>query len=256
MGKLKSFKTYTEERINGIVIAFGNFQPPSIAHEKLLERVSSLATGNKYAIYTYQTYEGTLIENPIPYDKKVKYLRKFFPKHGRNIIEDSSIQSIEDAVSKLKDQGYNKISIVCTSLAESRYCKNLNDESVTVVPLFECNYTEIESQLIECVKNNELEKFSKQTPKGFGDVQELFNVIRSGMGLKESHSFRKHIQLDPVSEQREAYIQGQLFSVNDRVNIIGSDLSGIVSRCGPNYIIVEASDGKSYRKWLNAVEKN
>jgi hypothetical protein len=253
MGKLKSFKTYTEERTNGIVIAFGNFQPPSIAHEKLFERVSVLASGNKYAIYTYPAYD--LVENPISYDKKVKYLRKFFPKHGRNIIEDAAVQCIEDAISKLKDQGYNKISIVCTSIAEARYCKNLNDPIVSVVPFFESNYTEIESQLIECVKNNDLEKFSKQTPKGFGDVQELFNVIRSGMGLKESHNFRKHIQLDPVSEQREAYIQGKLFSVNDVVKITESNEVVTIHECGPNFVIVKNKDNKLQRKWLTAISK-
>ncbi len=111
------------------------------------------------------------------------------------------------------------------------------------------------TKMRDAVKANDLESFSKGVPKGFGEVRELFNAVRAGMGLKESHNFRKHIQFESLSETREAYIQGQLFSVNDRVKIVGSDLSGVVSKCGPNYIIVEASDGKSYRKWLNAVEK-
>jgi hypothetical protein len=247
MGKLKSFKSFSEEKIKRVVIAVDTFDFPSLVYEKMMLKVEDLSTANNYAIYVKDSL------GPIILEKKVRYLRKIFPKHGRNIIE--SMGDISDMLIKADQHGYNHITIVTVNSDQYKQCLKeslshtfKNGISVLFMPIDT-------SELIESVKLNSLDDFSKSLPKTFGEIYEFFNEIRSGLGLKPSFNFRKHTQLKAVSETREAYIQGQLFSINDRVNIIGSDLSGIVSKCGPNYIIVEASDGKSYRKWLNAVEK-
>ena len=74
------------------------------------------------------------------------------------------------------------------------------------------------------------------------------------MGLKESHNFRKHIQLETVSERREAYVSGEIFNVNDNVVIKETEEVAKVIQRGSNYLVLETNEGKTIRKWLEAVE--
>ena len=73
------------------------------------------------------------------------------------------------------------------------------------------------------------------------------------MGLKEERFFKNHIQLDPISETREAYISGNLFEIGDQVVIKDKDQVAEITQLGTNYVIVEAN-GMKFRKWLEDVE--
>lgn len=79
-------------------------------------------------------------------------------------------------------------------------------------------------------------------------------MVRKGMGLKETYEYRQHIQLAPVSEEREAYIKGDLFAEGDLVVVKENDQIGTVLFCGSNYVLVEMNGGK-FRKWLGDVER-
>jgi len=101
---------------------------------------------------------------------------------------------------------------------------------------------------------NDFASFSQGLPKSFKDGQALFNDVRKGMGLKESYDFREHIQLESVSETREAYVEGKLFNEGDIIVVKESDEVGEVIMLGSNYVLVEMADGKKLRKWLDDVE--
>jgi hypothetical protein len=45
-------------------------------------------------------------------------------------------------------------------------------------------------------------------------------------------------------------VQGSLFAVGDVVVIKESEEIATISMLGANYVIVETSDNKKYRKWL------
>ena len=72
--------------------------------------------------------------------------------------------------------------------------------------------------------------------------------------LKKKQIFKRHIELDPVSDIRESYVDGKLFDVGDQVVIKENGELGTVKQLGSNYVIIESKANK-YRKWLDAVEK-
>ena len=74
------------------------------------------------------------------------------------------------------------------------------------------------------------------------------------MGLKESHNYRQHIQLDKVSDLREDYIEGNLFKEGDQVVVKESDEVGTIQVCGSNYVLVDFGTIRK-RCWLESVEK-
>ena len=75
------------------------------------------------------------------------------------------------------------------------------------------------------------------------------------MGLKEENEFKKHIQLESVSEAREEFVKGNLFKVGQEVIIKETGQIVEISRLGSNYVIIEDS-GKMYRKWIHQIESS
>jgi hypothetical protein len=273
MLKLKSFRSFNEERVNSIVLTFGRFQPPTVGHEKLINKVASLATkGNDYRIFTSQTNDEK--KNPLAYSDKIKFLRKMFPKHGRNIIEDTSIRDIFSALVKIHKQNFTKVVLVVGSDRVDEFKRLLNKyngveakhglysfpDGIQVVSSGDRDpdSDDIEgmsaSKMRAAASDNNMDAFTKGLPKDFKEGPALFNAVRVGMGLKEAWVHRQHIQLDPVSDEREEFVKGSLFEIGDRVRIIETNEEGTIDQLGPNFVVVETLTGKS-RKWITSVEK-
>jgi len=78
--------------------------------------------------------------------------------------------------------------------------------------------------------------------------------VRKGIGLKEEKEFKRHIQLEKVSDIRESYMRDNLFAVGEEVVIKENGIVATIEYLGANYLIVE-SKGERWRKWLDAVDK-
>ena len=105
-------------------------------------------------------------------------------------------------------------------------------------------------------KDGDFSTFSQGLSKAASnaDAKKIYNSVRSGMGLTEQKNFKNHVQLEPISEIRESYMDGKLFESGDEVVIKGLGIVGEIKHLGTNYVIVE-SKGEVYRKWLNDIEK-
>jgi hypothetical protein len=112
------------------------------------------------------------------------------------------------------------------------------------------------SKMRAAASDNDFNQFTKGLPKNFSnkDSKDLFNSVRSGMGLKEETEFYKHVQLESVGDLREKYIQGEIYNLGERLRIKDTDELAEVTFRGPNYLILEKEDGSIVRKWIEAVE--
>ena len=269
----KGFAEYVTEATKEVTITFGRFNPPTTGHEKLLDAVAKVARGSKYMVFASQSNDAK--KNPLDYTTKVKYMRKMFPKHARSIMLDKSVRSVFDILTKIYDQGYNKVNMVVGSDRVPEFEALVNkynnvkgrhgfynfEGGINIVSAGERDPDSDDvsgmsaSKMRAAAQANDLATFSKGLPRGFKDGQSLFNDVRKGMGLKESYNYREHIEFSPVSEEREAYIQGDLFTDGDLVVVKESDEVGQVIMLGSNYVLVEMADGKKLRKWLTDIEK-
>lgn len=266
---IKSFSQFVaEDAAKEIVVAFARFNPPSLSHEKLLEKTAEIAKGKMYRIYASQAEDPA--KNPLSLTEKVKFMRKMFPRHARSIMADADLKSSLQVCSRLYEQGFTKVTLVVSEDRQEETVSMLNahngkplvdggfynfKEGVSVIAAIPHNPDLVPSTtLIEAARANDLECFSKGLPETLEEKRELFNAVRSGMGLKETRNFRKHIQLESVSEMREAYVSGQIFNVGDEVVIKESSEVGRIERRGSNYLVVAMHDGRRVRKWLNGVE--
>lgn len=269
----KSFGEYITEETKEVTFGWGRYNPPTNGHEKLFDTIKKVARGGQFRIYASKSNDPK--KNPLNFKTKIKFLRKMFPKYARNIMGDNDIRTIFDIVVKLYDQGFTKATLVAGSDRVTEFETLLNkynnvegrhgfynfEGGIRVVSAGERDPDSDDvsgmsaSKLRAAAYANDLESFSKGMPKGFTGTQDLFNAIRTGMGLKESYNHRKHIQLAPASKEREAYIEGKLFIESDIVKIKESGDTGEVIMCGTNHVLVEFADGTLKKYWLNAVEK-
>ena len=269
---MKSFKQYIKEQNKEAVITFLKINPPTALHEKLLESVKDYASSGQYFAYTNQSHDSK--KNPLQYEQKVKYARKMFPKHARNIILDHNINNIQDALVSLYEQGFNKVTLIVPDDRFVEYKKVTTmyngKESRSGYYMFENGVKVVSADIRDpdgddvsgasaskvraAAANNDFQIFSNSVPTTFKENRELFNDIRKGLGLNESYQFREHVEFSPVSQEREAYVSGTLFKEGTQVVIKETQEVGEVSRCGSNYVLVKL-ENKTVRKWLTDIEE-
>ena len=110
--EFKSFREYLSEAKGEITFVFGRFNPPTTGHEKLFDKLKKVS-GGSYRIYASKSQDAK--KNPLTFKQKIKFMRKMFPKHARNIMADPDVRTVIDIAVKLYDQGYTKVSMVAGS---------------------------------------------------------------------------------------------------------------------------------------------
>lgn len=268
---IRSFSQYiTEAPGKSVYIGWGRFNPPTIGHEKLIKALAKAAGSNQFFVLPTQSQDKK--KNPLQFSDKVKMLRKMFPKYGRNILMHK-YKTLFDVATDMYDKGYTELNILAGSDRVAEYEALMNKYNGTqgrhgfynfkVINIISAGQRDPDaegaegmsaSKLRDAAANNDFATFMKGMPTGFKDARELFNLVRTGMGLSESTDFRAKVKFEPISEEREEYVHGNLFREGEEVIIKESGELATITVLGSNYVIVETSNGK-YRKWIDAVEK-
>lgn len=270
---IHSFKNYLVEEEKTVYFTFGRMNPPTIGHEKLLNKLSTKAGKNPYRVFLSQSQDSK--KNPLNYAEKIKFARKMFPKHARSIMMDKKVKTVFNAIQKLYDEGYKNVVMVVGDDRVREFDILLNKYNNKKGPHGVYSFSRINvmsagsrdpdsegvegmsaSKMRAAAADKDFTAFSQGLPKTISnaDAKGLYNKIRSAMGLKEQREFKNHIQLEPVSDLRENYVQGNLYQPGDTIVIKETGQLGKVKHLGSNYVIIE-STGNEYRKWLDAVEK-
>jgi len=271
---INSFSQFLVEEEKVVYFTFGRMNPPTIGHGKLLDKLSSMAGRNPYKVFLSQSTDAN--KNPLSYSDKVKHVRKMFPKHARNVMINKNVRTAIEVLVELYNQGFRKVVMVVGSDRVTEFDVLLNKYNGKQARHGFYNFADIKvasagerdpdadgvegmsaSKMRGFAKDNDFVSFSQGVPASMSnsDTRRLFNDVRKGMGLKEEKSFKRHIQLAPVSEIREAYIKDGLFEVGDDVVMLkNDDRVGTIQYLGANYVVVE-SKGETWRCWLNDVSK-
>ena len=271
---INSFKQYLDEENSVAYFTFGRMNPPTVGHEKLLNSLSVKSGKNDYFVYLSQTNDPK--KNPLGYNAKIKHVRKMFPKHARRVMIDRKVKTAFDAASQIYAKGYQNLVMVVGDDRVREFRALLdkyngvkgkhgfyNFKSIDVVsagardPDSDGVEGMSASKMRQFAADNDFTSFAQGLAKSMNtkDSKKLFNDVRTGMGLKEETEFKRHVELETVSEEREMFVQGKLFDLGDKVIVKESDEMGVITYLGANYVLVELSEDRSVRKWLDAVEK-
>lgn len=269
-----NFSEFLVESEKHIFFTFGRLNPPTIGHEKLLNKLASVAGSNPYRVYLSQSQDAK--KNPLSYDDKIKFARKSFPKHARSIYKDKTVKTAIDCLMAIYNEGYRNVTMVVGDDRVREFDILFNKyngvkarhglykfQNINVVsagerdPDAEGVEGMSASKLRSFVQDGNFTSFAQGVPKALSnaDTKALYNVLRKGMNLSEESHFTRHIQLEPVSESREKFVHGELFEKGDQVVVKESDEIGTVKGLGTNYVIVEMANKRQIRKWIDDLEK-
>lgn len=94
-----------------LAFCFGRMNPPTIGHKQLLDTVAGI--GGDYKIFVSQTQDKK--KNPLDYQTKIKFMKMMFPQHAKNIVDDSSLNTIGKIASHVYNLGYRDVTFVAGS---------------------------------------------------------------------------------------------------------------------------------------------
>ena len=264
---MKTFKDLLEAP-QTIVFAFGRFNPPTTGHEKLINKVKSVAGNVPYRIYPSFTTNPK--KDPLPHALKVAYMRKMFPKHRRNIIADKNAKTAIMIAEMLFEEGYKNLVMVAGSDRVKEFSDLLNRyndapdkkgnqlfkfDSVQVIsagerdPDAEGVEGMSASKMRAAAANGDKDAFLTGLPKGFKDGVKLYRDVRKYMGIREERDMGDMTDFETV---RDMFLTGKIWNAGDIVEANG--VTGEVVRKGTNYLSFVDEDGKVHKAWLHEIE--
>ena len=251
-----------------IAFAFGRFNPPTVGHEKLINKVSSLST-NDYKIYLSRSQDPK--KNPLTPRKKLDIMKKMFPRHSRN-IEVNTTNMVLDIATLLHNKGYTDVSMVAgsdrvrefdTILKKYNGVKSRHGlydfENIKVVSAGERdpdadNVSGMSaSKMRDAASKGDLASFKKGLPSGV-DAQSIMKDVRKGMNLAAQYTgeTREVVPFKDFEHQqiRDLYIREMIFNIGDKASYVREDVEGIIKRKGTNYIVIEDNNNNLHKAWI------
>jgi len=105
------------------VFAFGRFNPPTIGHQKLIEKVQSMAGQVNGKAYIFLSHKQNNKTDPLSFKDKQSYIQKYYPDV---IVGDQTANTIIKALQVIQAQGRTRIVMVAGSDRVVEFQKLLN----------------------------------------------------------------------------------------------------------------------------------
>ena len=268
---MKKFREISEKAGDTAVFTFGRFQPPTIGHEKLIEAVAKQQKKNAGSkMYVYASHSNDPKKNPLPYAKKVAYMRKMFKKYSKNIITGKPRTAIEVAV-ELYNKGHKAIVLVVGSDRVAEFDRLLNEYNGVKSRHGYYGFDNIEvtsagdrdpdaegvegmsaSKMRVAAEKGDFDSFKTGIPDSMSDAdkKKMYLDVRKGMGMREEREMG-----DDYDSLRDAYLTGKIWNVGESVETEHG--TGEVVRKGTNYLSYMVEDGKVHKAWLHDIaERN
>ena len=270
--KIDGFSKFLEAKQKTAVFSFGRFNPPTIGHQKLLQKI--IQTSRKESGYAclFVSISQDAKKNPLSASKKITYIKKMFPKEARQIeIKDS--HTVLDALVDL-DEKYDRIVMVVGSDRVGDFKSLLNKyngvdsqhgyykyEDIQIVsagerdPDAEGATGMSASKMRAAAASGDYDSFALGVPDTYKDGERLYKDIRLGMNVREQiKPFKPVAEMNSIEFVREQYFQNLIYNIGDWVKDTKTGVSGEVVKRGTNYITLVQEDFTLHKIWLENVE--
>ena len=265
---MKKFRELVEQK-DTVVFTFGRFNPPTTGHEKLIQKVKSVAGSQPFRIYP--SFSQNQKKDPLPHALKIAYMRKMFSKFAKNIVADKNSRTAIDIAVKLYDEGFKNLTMVVGSDRVKEFQRLLSTyngvggkrhgyykfDSIDVVsagerdPDAEGVEGMSASKMRMAASDGDFDSFEKGVPSGFKDAKKLYLDVRKYMGIREQKDMGEMTDFETL---RDMYLTGQIWNIDDLIEANG--VEGRIVRRGTNYIAFNDRDGKVHKAWLHEVTIN
>lgn len=218
-----------KEAVSGTaVITFGRMNPPTVGHEKLVNKIISVAIDEKGTPLVYLSKTQDAKKNPLTYDQKLKYGQSLF---GRKYVVKSNARTIIEVAKELQ-KSYSRLVVVVGSdridefntLLQKYNGKDYTFDSIEVVsagdrdPDMDDVSGMSASKMRAYAADNDYASFKKGVPtKNENLIKSLFNDVRKGLRINEELNYNvdqflaervKDGKVDPLSPMGKTKLTG------------------------------------------------
>jgi cytidyltransferase-like protein len=255
----------------GVVVVFGRFNPPTIGHQKLLDRAAKEANKRGYELRIYPSRSQDAKKNPLTPQMKISYMRQMFPDYSDNIIDDKGSKTIFNVLTGANGEGHKNMIIMVgqdrlgefQGLSHKYNGELYNYDQLEVVSAGDRDPDSDDvtgmsaSKLRLAAAEGDFKKFSKGVPDTLGNMEkmELFNVLRRSMNITENTEIWEVAPKLDGEGLRDAYISEELYPIGMRVENLNTGLSGEIIRRGTNYVICLTENNLMFKSWLRDIKE-
>lgn len=221
--------TIAEAVQNKAVITFGRMNPPTVGHEKLVNKIISTAISEKGTPLVYLSKTQDAKKNPLTYEQKLKYAQTFF---GKRLVVKSNAKTIIQVAQELQKAGFKDLVLVVgqdrirefETLLNKYNGKDFTFNSIKVVSAGERDPDSDDvsgmsaSKIRDYAARGDYTAFKKGIPtRNERLILDLFNDVRKGLGISESLNFAvlqflgervKDGKVDPLSPMGKQKLTG------------------------------------------------
>lgn len=222
------------------VIGWGRFNPPTIGHQKLVDKIKKEAAklnGDPILFLTMSHDALTTptgkptkkeIKNPLTWSEKLPFAQKFF---DITVSTDPSLNTLMSVMEYLQKQGYSRVRVVAGSDRVPEYQNiiqtynktpdksgkvnfSIDDVEVVNAGMRDPDAEGVEgmsaSKLRAFAKNGDFENFAKGVPADETTAKNLYAAVRKGIGILDS------VEIEDIRKVKGGY---RLLSKKTRKNL-------------------------------------
>jgi len=174
---------------------FGRFNPPTIGHKKLFDKLKSVS--DVYFVFVSATQDPK--KNPLNRDQKIAIINRQFPEAGDHIVNDPNIKTIIDVMQFLETAGHKRVTMVVGSdrvkgfndLLAKYNGDKYNFDSIGIISAGDRDPDSDDvsgvsaSKAREAAAAGDYETFKTMFFGNEGLKKNIYRAVRSGMGIRE-----------------------------------------------------------------------
>lgn len=194
------------------VFAWGRMNPMTAGHEKLVQKVISVARSEKGMPHIFLTHSFDKKKNPLAYGDKIRFAQKAFGP----VVKKSDAKTIFQLMKQL-ERNFNRVVLIAGSdrvkefeSVLSKYNgKEYNFDEIKVVSAGARDPDADDVSGISGTKmreyaSSDMKKFQKNLPaKLQGDAEEIASAVRKGMNMSEDKESFEGKQLDEILDRQQ-----------------------------------------------------
>ena len=213
------------------VFTFGRMNPPTIGHQKLVDKVKAEAKKQGAMPHVYLSHTQNAKKDPLDYNTKIRFARKAF---GPSVTKSAS-KTIIQVLQELEKMGHTEATLIVGSdrvgefktLLNKYNGKDFTFKKLSVVsagqrdPDAEGTAGMSATKIRGLAQAGELEEFGKGLPSTFkaNDTKAIYNKVREVMGITESVEIEDE-DFEFTEQELDAFIEmTDLEGLDERTDI-------------------------------------
>ena len=195
-------------------ITFGRMNPPTVGHQKLVNKVVALARSKRADPRVYLSHTQNARKDPLKYAQKIKNARAAFG----NVVKQSNIKNIVGIMQSLEKEGIEEVTMVVGSDRVSNFRtflnkyngKDFNFKKITVVSAGTRDPDAAGVAGMSASKMRQLaaagkeKEFAAGAPTSLSQTQKktLYKDVRTGMNIREEMELiNEELMLEDLSDK-------------------------------------------------------